>query len=58
MKQHVNGELVFLKAINSYVEKVARAQFPGEEHSYHLDSETLNELLSKTGSSWKYDVRE
>ena len=56
VKQHVNGELIFLNAINSYAEEVAGAQFPGEEHSYHLDSETLNELLSKTGSSWKYDA--
>lgn len=55
IKQYVNGEQVFLRAIQEYAKEVTESKFPTEDHSYHLKEHMLDELLARSGSSWKYD---
>jgi len=55
IKQYVNGERLFLNAINSYEKEVHNGQFPSDEHSYKMKDNELNKLLGMPGSSWKYN---
>jgi 3-methyl-2-oxobutanoate hydroxymethyltransferase len=55
IKQYVNGEEVFLKAIQEYAKEVVETKFPTDSQSYHLQEEALDALLARSGSSWKYE---
>jgi 3-methyl-2-oxobutanoate hydroxymethyltransferase len=55
IKQYVNGERLFLSALNSYEKEVHNGQFPSDEHSYKMKDNELNKLLGMPGSSWKYN---
>ena len=55
IKQYVNGERLFLNALNLYEKEVHNGQFPSDEHSYKMKDNELNKLLGMPGSSWKYN---
>lgn len=55
IKQYINGEQLFHNAINEYANEVHNEKFPDNEHSYKMKEDELEKLLSKSGSSWKYD---
>jgi 3-methyl-2-oxobutanoate hydroxymethyltransferase len=44
VKRYVNLSELMLKAFASYKEEVLKAEFPTDQHSYHIDEKELSKM--------------